>query len=114
MPSNWAASRPAVTLPAERGAGGGYSVLGFWRPADPLMTGAQPFMGIRAPTAFTAELFVFARANFLTGLTPTDGARAGQRLDSQSLISQGAARAMGPQGPDPVLFATLFPRTQSH
>ena len=46
--------QPAETLPAERGAGGGYSVLGFWRPADPHATGRQAFMGWLSPTAFTA------------------------------------------------------------
>lgn len=61
--------QPPVALPAERGAGGGYSVLGFWRPADPLGSGRQPFMGVLAATAFTAELFVLAVADFLACLT---------------------------------------------
>lgn len=61
--------QPPVGLPAERGAGGGYSVLGFWRPADPQATGSQAFIGILSPTAFTADLFVLAVADFLTHLT---------------------------------------------
>lgn len=52
--------QPAVGLPAERGAGGGYSVLGFWRPADPQITGQQAFMGWLSLSAFTADLFVAA------------------------------------------------------
>ena len=60
--------QPAVGLPAERGAGG-YSVLGFWRPADPQATGCQHFVGLLAPMAFTAELFVLAVAEFLAHLT---------------------------------------------
>ena len=58
--------RPCACLPAERGAGGGYSVLGFWRPADPQATGHQTFTAIISATAFTAELFVLAVAEFLT------------------------------------------------
>lgn len=50
--------QPAEKLPAERGTEGGYSVLGFWRPADPQATGRQDFMGWLSPGAFTAELFV--------------------------------------------------------
>lgn len=52
--------QPPVRLPAERGAGGGYSVLGFWRPADPHQTGRQLFHSVLSPTSFTAELFVLA------------------------------------------------------
>jgi DDE superfamily endonuclease len=52
---------PAVTLPAERGAGG-YSVLGFWQPgaADP----ARAFVGLLSETAWTAERFVQAVDEF--------------------------------------------------
>ncbi|RYY20967.1 MAG: IS630 family transposase [Cytophagaceae bacterium] len=57
--------QPAEELPAERGAGGGYSVLGFWRPADPQKTGRQAFMGWLSPTAFTADLFVAAVKEWL-------------------------------------------------
>lgn len=60
---------PAVCLPAERGAGGGYSVLGFWRPADPERTGRQAFVSVLSPGAFTAELFVLAVAELLATLT---------------------------------------------
>ncbi len=52
--------QPAVGLPAERGSGGGYSVLGFWRPADPQQTGGQAFHSVLSPSSFTAELFVLA------------------------------------------------------
>lgn len=58
-----------VGLPAERGAGGGYSVLGLWRPADPLGTGRQDFVGLLSPTAFTADLFVAALREWVVGLT---------------------------------------------
>jgi hypothetical protein len=61
--------QPCVGRPAERGAGGGYSVLGFWRPADPQATGCQAFTAIVSATAFTAELFVLAVAEFVTHLT---------------------------------------------
>ena len=57
--------QPPVGLPAERGAGGGYSVRGLWRPADPQATGTQPFMGVTCPVAFTADLFVLAVADLL-------------------------------------------------
>lgn len=60
--------QPPVALPAERGAGGGYSVLGFWRPANPDATAGQHFVGLLAPAAFTAELFVLAVADFLLHL----------------------------------------------
>ena len=60
--------QPCVCLPAERGAGGGYSVLGFWRPADPQATGRQAFTAIVSASAFTAELFVLAVAEFVTHL----------------------------------------------
>jgi hypothetical protein len=60
--------QPCVGLPAERGAGGGYSVLGFWRPTDPQATGRQAFTAIVSATAFTAELFVLAVAEFVTQL----------------------------------------------
>ena len=52
--------QPPVGLPAERGNGGGYSVLGFWRPADPQQTGRQAFHSVVATSSFTAELFVAA------------------------------------------------------
>jgi len=54
--------QPAVTLPAERGAGG-YSVLGFWQPGagDP----ARAFTGLLSETAWTAELFVKAVDEFV-------------------------------------------------
>lgn len=61
--------QPCVCLPAERGADGGYSVLGFWRPADPQATGRQAFTAVVSATAFTAELFVLAVAEFVTHLT---------------------------------------------
>ena len=61
--------QPCACLPAERGAGGGYSVRGFWRPADPAATGSQAFTAIVSATAFTAELFVLAVAEFVTHLT---------------------------------------------
>lgn len=47
--------QPPVGLPAERGAGGAYSGLGFWRPADPQATGRQHFIGLSCPAAFTAD-----------------------------------------------------------
>jgi len=52
--------QPPVGLPAERGAGGGYSVLGFWRPADPHQTGGQAFHSVWSASSFTAELFALA------------------------------------------------------
>lgn len=60
--------QPAVSLPAERGAGG-YSVLGFWQPgaADP----AQAFTALLSETAWTAELFVKAVDEFITLGQPT-------------------------------------------
>ena len=61
--------QPPVGLPAERGAGGGYSVLGLWRPGDPQGTGRQEFVGLLSLTAFTAELFVAALAEWVTNLT---------------------------------------------
>ena len=54
-----------MRLPAERGPGGGHSVLGFWRPADPQATGCQAFTAIVSATAFTAELFVLAVDEFV-------------------------------------------------
>jgi len=60
---------PPVGLPAERGAGGGHSVLGFWRPADPQQTGRQAFSGVLSPTAFTAELFVLAVTEWVSTCT---------------------------------------------
>ena len=60
--------QPCACLPAERGPGGGYSVLGFWQPADPQATGQQAFTAIVSATAFTAELFVLAVAEFRTHL----------------------------------------------
>ena len=59
--------QPCACLPAERGAGGGHSVLGFWRPADPQATGRQAFTAIVSATAFTAELFVLAVDEFVDG-----------------------------------------------
>ena len=61
--------QPPVCLPAERGAGGGYSVLGFWQPADPQQTGEQTFHSVLSPTAFTAELFVLAVDEWVGTLT---------------------------------------------
>ena len=61
--------QPCACRPAERGAGGGYSVLGFWRPADPRATGRQAFTAILSAAAFTAELFVLAVAEFVAHLT---------------------------------------------
>lgn len=61
--------QPPVGLPAERGAGGGYSVLGFWRPADPHNTGRQHFIGLLSATAFTADLFVAAVQEWVGSLT---------------------------------------------
>ena len=61
--------QPCACLPAERGAGGGYSVLGFWRPADPRATGRQAFTAIVSATAFTAELFVLAVNEFIAHRT---------------------------------------------
>lgn len=57
--------QPAQALPAERGAGGGYSVLGFWQPADLHATNQQVFIGWLSPTAFTADLFVAAVTEWL-------------------------------------------------
>lgn len=56
---------PPVGLPAERGAGGGHSVLGMWRPG----VAAQPFIGLLSDTAFTAELVVGALDEFSEHLT---------------------------------------------
>ena len=91
--------QPAVALPAERGAGGGYSVLGFWRPADPQATGCQHFVGILAPVAFTAELFVLAVAEFVTHLTqPTvlvlDNASIHKALLVQAALPQWAEQGL--------------------
>jgi len=61
--------QPCACRPAERGAGGGYSVLGFWRPADPQATGRQAFTAIVSATAFTAELFVLAVNEFIAHRT---------------------------------------------
>lgn len=61
--------QPAVELPAERGAGGGYSVLGCGRPADPPATGRQAFTSWLSLSAFTAELFVAALHEWVAGLT---------------------------------------------
>ena len=60
--------QPPVGLPAERGAGGGYSVLGFWRPAAPHTSGRQHLIRFISPTAFTADLFVLAVADLLANL----------------------------------------------
>lgn len=104
--------QPAVCLPAERGAGGGYSVLGFWRPADPAQTGRQAFVSVLSPGAFTAELFVLAVGELLTHAHPAHGARARQRLDSQGHVGQAAPGRLGRAGPDPLIPAALLPRTQ--
>ena len=61
--------QPPVRLPAERGATGGYSVLGFWRPADPGQTGRQAFVSVLCPSSFTAELFVLAVHDWLATCT---------------------------------------------
>ena len=50
--------QPPVGLPAECRSAGGYSVLGFWQPADPHQTGCQAFHSILSPSSFTAKLFV--------------------------------------------------------
>jgi hypothetical protein len=60
--------QPCACLPAERGAGGGYSVLGFWRPADPQATGRQAFTALVSATAFPAERFVLAVTEFAAHL----------------------------------------------
>jgi len=65
--------QPPVGLPAERGAGGGYSVLGFWRPADPQQTGCQAFHSVLSPSSFTAELFALAVDEWVTTLTQPTG-----------------------------------------
>lgn len=57
--------RPPVGLPAERGAGGGYSLLGLWRPG----VAYQPLQAWLSETAFTADLFVAAVDAFSLGLT---------------------------------------------
>ena len=61
--------QPCACLPAGRGAGGGYSVLGFWQPADPQAMGRQAFTAIISATAFTAELFVLAVNEFIANQT---------------------------------------------
>ena len=61
--------QPCACLPAERGPGGGHSVLGFWRPVDPQATGRQDFTAIVSATAFTAELFVLAVDEFVAHRT---------------------------------------------
>ena len=61
--------QPPVGLPAERGAGGGYSVLGFWRPADPQLTGCQAFHSVLSSSSFTAELFLLAVDEWAATLT---------------------------------------------
>ena len=48
--------QPPVGLPAERGTGGGYSLLGLWRPG----AAHQPLQAWLSETAFTAELFAEA------------------------------------------------------
>lgn len=58
--------QPPVGLLAERG--GGYSVLGFWRPADPHQTGGQAFHSALSSSSFTAELFVLAVDEWLATL----------------------------------------------
>ncbi len=59
---------PCACLPAERGARGGHSVLGFWRPAESLATGRQVFTAIVLATVFTAELFGLAVDEFVAHL----------------------------------------------
>ena len=61
--------QPPVGLPAERGAGGGYSVLGIWQPGAPPGTGSQPFIGWLSSAAFTADLFVAALSEWVSSLT---------------------------------------------
>ena len=63
--------QPCACRPSERGAGGGYSVLGFWRPADPPTSGQQAFIAIVSATAFTTELFVLAVNELLAQMTCT-------------------------------------------
>lgn len=57
--------QPPVGLPAERGTGGGYSLLGLWRPG----AAHQPLQAWLSETAFTAELFVEALDAFSQDLT---------------------------------------------
>ena len=61
--------QPCACLLAGRGAGGGYPVLGFWRPTDPQAAGRQAFAAIVPATAFTAELFVLAVNEFIVHRT---------------------------------------------
>ena len=91
--------QPPVGLPAERGAGGGYSVLGFWRPADPQQTGRQTFHSVLSPTSFTAELFVLAVDEWRATLTqPTvlvlDNASVHQAGCVQARRQQWAAQGL--------------------
>lgn len=67
---------PPVGLPAERGAGGGYSVLGWWRPAA-APDGRQGFTAVLSPTAFTAEFVVQALDEWAATLTAPYRAGAG-------------------------------------
>ena len=81
--------QPPVGLPAERGAGGGYSGLGFWRPADPQATGHQHFMGLICPAALTAELFVLAVADLLAHFTqPTVLVLANASIHKAGLVKE--------------------------
>lgn len=86
--------QPPVGLPAERGAGGGYSVLGFWRPADPQQSGQQAFHSVLSASSFTAELFVAAVDEWVGTLTqPTVLV-----LDNASVHRAGAAGRGRPRG----------------
>jgi len=89
--------QPCVCRPAERGAGGGYSVLGFWRPADPQATGCQAFTAIVSATAFTAE-----------PPDPAHRARARQCLDSLGPAGQSPNGSVGGCGLKAAVFAALF------
>ncbi len=91
--------QPPVSLPAERGAGGGYSVLGIWRPGDPQGTGRQPFIGWLSPAAFTADLFVAALTEWASSLTqPTvlvlDNASIHQAGLVQAQVAKWAAQGL--------------------
>ena len=90
---------PCVCRPAERGPGGGYSVLGFWRPADPQATGHQSFTAIVSAAVFTAELFGLAVAEFAAHLAqPTvlvlDNASIHKAHAVQAQLAGWAARGL--------------------
>lgn len=91
--------QPPVELPAERGATGGYSVLGFWQPGDPQGTGRQAFTGWLSHTAFTAELFVAAVNEWVADLRqPTvlvlDNASIHKAHLVQQQVAEWAARGL--------------------